>query len=64
VTDIFQGAGGAFFVAAMAGWYLLAALMFAILDLPFITLPVGDLSTVIRGASDRAKIKQDAGHNA
>jgi hypothetical protein len=63
VTNISQGAGGSFFVAAMAGWYLLAALMFAILDMPF-GLPVGDLSTVIKGASDRAKMKQASGHNA
>jgi hypothetical protein len=51
---LLQGTGGAFFAAAMFGWYLLAAIMFAELELP-IKLPVIDLSTFIKGASERSK---------
>lgn len=49
--------GGSFFAAAMFGWYLLAAIMFATLDLPWglSKLPVVDLSSVIRGGSQRRK---------
>jgi hypothetical protein len=36
----------------MAGWYLLTAIMLAIVDYP-IQIPVGDLSTVIKGRSVR-----------
>lgn len=34
-ATLLKGAGGAFFVAAVMGWYLLAAIMFATLDLPW-----------------------------
>jgi succinate-acetate transporter protein len=55
-ATLLKGTGGAFFVAAMGGWYLLAAIMFATLDLPFLAaLPVMDLSTVVKGKSMRAK---------
>jgi len=54
---LLKGTGGAFFVAAMCGWYLLAVIMFATLDLQFLgQLPVGDLSTVIKG---RSQMKED-----
>lgn len=44
-----QVAGGAFaFVAALSAWWVLFAQMLASVDFPF-SLPVGDLSTVIRG---------------
>ena len=36
----------------MAGWWLFLAIMLAAVDFP-IALPVGDLSTLIKGASDR-----------
>ena len=55
---LLQGTGGCFFAAAMCGWYLLAAIMFAELDLPWIKLSVFDLSGVIKGASQRVKEKE------
>ena len=48
--------GGSFFAAAMLGWYLLAVIMFAEIGFRF-PLPVFDLSTTIKGASDRAAAK-------
>ncbi|GKU00724.1 hypothetical protein FLAG1_02269 [Fusarium langsethiae] len=48
-------AGGAFgFVTCMSGWYILVAVLFAIVDFP-IQIPVGDLSTVIKGHSEKAR---------
>lgn len=50
-----QVAGGAFaFVTSMAGWWIFFAIMLASLDFPF-QIPVGDLSTLIKGATERAK---------
>ena len=49
-------AGGAFgFVTSMSGWYIFFAIMLASLDFPF-SVPVGDLSHIIRGASEK-KVK-------
>jgi len=46
-------AGGAFaFVVCILGWYIFTAILFAALDFP-IQLPVGDLSTVIKGGSTK-----------
>ncbi|MDI1492706.1 MAG: hypothetical protein OHK93_004488 [Ramalina farinacea] len=46
-------ASGAFaFVTSLAGWWIFCAIMLASLDFPF-SLPVGDLSRVIKGASER-----------
>jgi len=42
----------------MAGWYIFFAIMLAVIDFPF-GLPVGDLSTVIKGASSRVKDKEN-----
>jgi succinate-acetate transporter protein len=56
-AKLLVGTGGAFFVAAMMGWYLLAAIMFAVMDLP-IRLPVVDLSTVVNGRSQMDKERQ------
>ncbi|PPJ52238.1 hypothetical protein CBER1_09728 [Cercospora berteroae] len=48
-----QEAGGAMaFVVCLLGWYLFTALMLASVDAPF-SLPVFDLSTRIKGASDK-----------
>lgn len=57
---LLKGTGGCFFVACCAGWYLLCAIMFAVMDMPFglNKLPVGDLSTLIKGASEKAKMKE------
>ena len=50
-------AGGAFtFVTSMAGWWIFFAIMLASLDFPF-SVPVGDLSHIIRGASEKQKVK-------
>lgn len=48
-------AGGAFtFVTSLAGWYIFFAIMLASLDFP-LQVPVGDLSTLIKGGSERQK---------
>jgi uncharacterized protein len=55
-ATLLVGTGGSFFAAAMFGWYLLAVIMWATLDLQwFGQLPVGDLSTVIKGRSQTKK---------
>ncbi|PSK33943.1 Protein alcS [Elsinoe australis] len=52
-----QIAGGAFaFVVCLLGWYIFTAIMLASTDMPF-ALPVGDLSTVIKAGSEKAKAK-------
>ncbi|KAH8592528.1 plasma membrane ammonium transporter [Bisporella sp. PMI_857] len=48
------GTGAGFFFACCAGWYLIFAIMLAAMDFPF-SLPVVDLSTVIKGAGERKK---------
>ncbi|KAH7391602.1 hypothetical protein BKA64DRAFT_109651 [Cadophora sp. MPI-SDFR-AT-0126] len=54
-----QTAAGAFtFVTSMAGWWIFFAIMLAALDFPF-QLPVGDLSTMIKGASEKRKAKEN-----
>jgi len=54
-----QIAAGAFaFVTCMSGWWILFAIMLAALDFPF-QLPVGDLSTMIMGATEKAKRKAE-----
>lgn len=53
-----QIAGGATaFVTSMAGWYIFFAIMLAALDFPF-QIPVGDLSTMIKGYSEKVKAKE------
>jgi len=55
-----QVAGGAvLFFTAACGWWIFAAIMLAALDFPF-QIPVGDLSTLIKGASERAKARDSA----
>jgi len=52
-------AGGAFtFVTSAAGWWIFFAILLASVDFPF-NLPVGDLSTMIKGASERKKAKEN-----
>ncbi|PBP18420.1 hypothetical protein BUE80_DR010820 [Diplocarpon rosae] len=51
-------AGACTFVTSMAGWWIFFAIMLAALDFPF-QLPVGDLSTMITGASERAQVRQN-----
>ncbi|RAL61286.1 hypothetical protein DID88_010365 [Monilinia fructigena] len=50
-------AGACLFVTSMAGWWIFFAIMLAALDFPF-QIPVGDLSTLIKGASERQKSKE------
>ncbi|KAK5737254.1 hypothetical protein LTR17_006866 [Elasticomyces elasticus] len=50
-------AGAITFVTDMLGWWIFAAIMLAALDFPF-QLPVGDLSHIIKGASQKAKEKE------
>ncbi|KAB8264994.1 GPR1/FUN34/yaaH family-domain-containing protein [Aspergillus pseudonomiae] len=45
--------GACLFVGAISGWYFLLVQMLASVDFPF-TLPVGDLSRIVRGASDKS----------
>ncbi|KAF2455069.1 GPR1/FUN34/yaaH family-domain-containing protein [Lineolata rhizophorae] len=52
-----QIAGGAVaFVTCACGWWIFVAIMLAALDFPF-QVPVGDLSSVIKGASERQREK-------
>ncbi|KAI5458151.1 GPR1/FUN34/yaaH family-domain-containing protein [Mariannaea sp. PMI_226] len=51
-NKLIVGGGACGFVCCMAGWYIFIAIMLAIVDFP-IQIPVGDLSTVIRGKSER-----------
>lgn len=53
--DTLQVAAGAWgLLACVAGWYIFASQMLAALDFP-IELPVGDMSHLIKGASDLKK---------
>ncbi|KAJ2904455.1 GPR1/FUN34/YaaH-class plasma membrane protein [Zalerion maritima] len=49
------GAGASTLVTCAMGWWILAAILLASLDFPF-SLPVGDLSSVVKGASDKEKV--------
>ncbi|KAH6885744.1 GPR1/FUN34/yaaH family-domain-containing protein [Thelonectria olida] len=49
------GGGACGFVCCLAGWYILLAIMLAIVDFP-IQIPVGDLSSVIKGKSDKERV--------
>ncbi|KAH8797940.1 hypothetical protein F5884DRAFT_687550 [Xylogone sp. PMI_703] len=51
-------AGACAFVACWAGWWIFFAIMLAALDFPF-QIPVGDLSTLIKGASERKKAENN-----
>ncbi|KAI9662871.1 MAG: hypothetical protein M1821_007918 [Bathelium mastoideum] len=59
-TKLIVAAGAFAFVTCLAGWWILMAIMLAALDFPF-QLPVGDLSHIIKGASDKRKEKEDKG---
>ncbi|KAL2205720.1 GPR1/FUN34/YaaH-class plasma membrane protein [Sarocladium strictum] len=49
------GGGACLFVVSLAGWYIFVALMLAVVDFP-IQIPVGDLSSVVRGKSERSRV--------
>ncbi|TVY93599.1 Protein alcS [Lachnellula willkommii] len=50
--QLLEGAGGCWFVASMAAWYFLLSVMMIVVDMPF-TVPIFDLSTVIKGGSEK-----------
>jgi len=54
-----EAAGACFFVCSLFGWWQFVAIMLASLDFPW-SIPVGDLSNVIKGASERKKIDKEA----
>jgi len=49
---IIKAAGAALFVTSMTVWWLFLAEMLAVLDFPF-RVPVGDLSGLIKGMSEK-----------
>ena len=54
-----QIAGGAFgFIACLCGWYLFFVQMLESVDFP-LSLPVFNLSTMVKGASEKRKIKEE-----
>jgi succinate-acetate transporter protein len=53
-----KAAGACAFVTILAGWWIFFAIMLAALDFPF-QIPVGDLSTMIKGYSVRQKKVED-----
>lgn len=55
---LLKAAGACTFVTSMAGWWIFFAIMLAALDFPF-QIPVGDLSTMIKGHSERQKKVED-----
>ena len=50
-TTLRFASGGLSFSATMIGWYLFASMIFESTDLPF-RLPLGDLSTKIKGHTE------------
>lgn len=54
VHRLIVGAGGLTFVTSLLGWWILLALVLAAVDFP-LAIPLGDLSGVIKGASDRKR---------
>ncbi|TVY40246.1 Protein alcS [Lachnellula occidentalis] len=50
--QLLEGAGGCWFVASIAAWYFLLSVMMIVVDMPF-TVPVFDLSTIIKGGSEK-----------
>jgi len=51
------GGGAVIFVLSIAGWYIFAAQLLEAVDFPF-ALPVGDLSTIVKGRSARLKARE------
>ncbi|KAK2009880.1 GPR1/FUN34/YaaH-class plasma membrane protein [Colletotrichum eremochloae] len=54
-TKLLQAAGGCAFATCVAGWWLIFAILLASLDFP-LELPVGDLSRVVRGKSEKSHV--------
>lgn len=56
--NLIKAAGAITFVICLLGWYIFFAVMLAAVDFPF-ALPVGDLSTVVKGGTEIAKAKKE-----
>ena len=56
-TGLQTTAGALTFVVSLLGWYLFFIQLCAAVDFP-LNLPVGDLSGIIKGASERARAKE------
>ena len=53
-----QTAGGSiFFISILLGWYLFLVQILASVDFP-VSLPVFNMSTMVKGASERRKAKE------
>ncbi|KAF2152128.1 hypothetical protein K461DRAFT_322226 [Myriangium duriaei CBS 260.36] len=57
-AKLLKAAGGITLAIDLLGWYILTAVMLAAVDFPFV-IPVGDLSTIVKGASEKAKAKAE-----
>jgi succinate-acetate transporter protein len=57
-SRLLKAAGAFTFVTCMAGWWIFFAIMLAALDFP-IQIPVGDLSTMIKGFSEKQKAREN-----
>ena len=53
-----QAAGAFAFVTCVVGWWIFLSILLASVDFP-LTLPIGDLSTMIKGASGRGNVGAD-----
>ena len=58
-TRLQHAGAGILLAISFLGWYIFTVLVFAGVDFP-LSLPLGDLSTVIKGAGDRAKANKEA----
>jgi len=56
-TTLQVAAGALTFIVDLLGWWIFFAILLASLDFPF-QLPVGDLSRYVKGASEKAKAKE------
>ncbi|KAF7559289.1 hypothetical protein G7046_g4862 [Stylonectria norvegica] len=54
-TKLIKGGGACAFVTVLGGWYILIAILLAVVDFPF-QIPVGDLSRVIKGKSEKNRV--------
>ncbi|KAF2722830.1 hypothetical protein K431DRAFT_265964 [Polychaeton citri CBS 116435] len=57
------GGGACGFCTTVFGWWIFIAIILASVDFP-INVPVGDLSTIIKGGSERAKNEEGMGKHA
>ncbi|EXJ72442.1 uncharacterized protein A1O5_04946 [Cladophialophora psammophila CBS 110553] len=58
-----HAASGLLFAVCLLGWYLLTAQLLAAVDFP-LNVPVGDLSHLVKGASERAARKEERKHSS